>query len=227
MNPAQRGSGAAGVPMPARTMSAVSYHLRPLTRATLDQAPPVCVDCVFWQTRGSRPAAKQRWADRAEDEWGAWGTLYVGDGDRLLGFVQYGPAELFPRAHELPAGPPSADAVLITCAYLVDPSSPWVVQSLFLAVIGEARDRKVRAIEAFGYRYPEGTPAAERFLVHRTVFPSDFLGDFGFFAVRAEGRVELARLELGGLVPEEESGLARAWRRAKALVEPAPVPERF
>jgi hypothetical protein len=100
------------------------------------------------------------------------------------------------------------------------------MQSLFLSAIGEARSRKVRAIEAFGYRYPDGTSPRERFLVHRTVFPSDFLGDFGFVARRVEGRVELARLELGGLVPAEEQGVARAWRRLKELVVPAPVPER-
>jgi hypothetical protein len=205
----------------------VSYHLRPLTRATLPGAPPVCVDCVFWQSRGARPALKPRWAERAEEVWGAWGTLYLGEEDRLLGSIQYGPAELFPRAYELPAGPPSPDAALVTCVYLVDPSSPWVLQSLFLSAIGEARDRRLRAIEAFGYRYPEGSTPAERFLLHRTVFPSDFLADFGFATIRVEGRVELARLELGGLVPAEEGELAKAWRRLKELVAPAPVPERY
>jgi hypothetical protein len=205
----------------------MGYDLRPVTGATLPDAPPVCHACVFWQTRGSRPPVKSRWAERIEEEWGAWGTLYVGDGDRLSGFVQCGPADFFPRAEELPAGPPSADAVLITCAYLLDPSSPWVMQSLFLSVIGEARDRKVRAIEAFGYRYAEGMGPTERFLVHRTVFPSDFLADFGFVTLRAEGRVELARLELGGLIPVEEGGLAKAWRTLKGLVAPPPVPERF
>ena len=53
--------------------------------------------------------------------------------------MQYGPTELFPHAADLPAGPPSQDAVLVTCAYLVASSSPWVMQSLFLAAIGDAR----------------------------------------------------------------------------------------
>ena len=94
--------------------------------------------------------------------------------------MQYGAARLFPRAEELPAGPPSDDAVLVTCAYLVDRSSPWVLQSLFLAAIGEAKDKGAAALEAFAYRYPEGESDYERFLVHRTVFPHDFLADFGF-----------------------------------------------
>jgi hypothetical protein len=205
----------------------VAYRLEPLTRASVRGAPPVCVDCVFWQSRVDRPVTKDRWAERAEDDWGAWGTLYREDGERLVGVVQYGPAELFPRAFELPAGPPSEDAVLVTCAYLVDPSTPWVMQSLFLSAIGEARDRRIKAIEAFAYRYPEGTPPHERFLVHRTVFPSDFLADFGFVTVRSDGRVELARLELAGLVPVEEGRMARAKRRLKELLEPEPVPQRY
>jgi hypothetical protein len=205
----------------------VPYHLRPLTKASLPDAPPVCVDCVFWQSRGDRPVDKDRWAERVEDSFGAWGTLYVGDGDLLLGFIQYGPADAFPRAEELPAGPPSQDAVLVTCAYLVDPTSPWVMQSLFLAVIGEARDRRVRAIEAFGYRYPEALSPYERFVVHRTVFPADFLADFGFVTKRTAGRVELARLELGGLIPVEEKALDRIVERAKLLLTPDPVPQRI
>ena len=205
----------------------MAYKLEPVTRASLDGAPPVCIDCVFWQSRRSgRPAAKRRWAEGMEEDWGAWGTIYRGDADRPLGFVQYGPAGHFPRAFELPSGPPSADAVLVTCAYLVDLSAPWVLQSLFLAAIGEARDRGVKAIEAFGYRYPEGETSYERFLVHRTVFPADFLADFGFTAVRWEGEVCLARLELSGLVPVEEGLTARAWRRLKETLVPAPVPQR-
>ena len=161
-----------------------------------------------------------------EEDWGAWGTLYHAEGERLVGFVQYGPSSQFPRGSELPAGPPSADAVLVTCAYLVDLSSPWVLQSLFLAAIGEARDRGVKAIETFGYRYPEGETSYERVLVHRTVFPADFLADFGFYPVRWEGDVCLARLELGGLVPVEDGPSARAWRKVKEAFTPAPVPQR-
>jgi hypothetical protein len=58
------------------------------------------------------------------------------------------------------------------------------MQSLFLAAIGEARDKGANALETFGYRYPEGESPYERFLVHRTIFPRDFLADFGFLTVR-------------------------------------------
>jgi hypothetical protein len=203
----------------------MAYRLHPLTQVSLAHAPPPCVGCVFWQTGGRRSTAKGRWADRVEEEWGAWGTLYYGD-ERLLGAMQFAPSEHFPRAQELPAGPPSPDAILITCAYLVDLQTPWVMQSLFLSAIGEARDRGAKAIETFGYRYPEGTDGYERFVVHRTIFPTDFLADFGFRPLRWEGPVALARLELGGLQPVLEGSRASVLRRVKEAFTPAPVPQR-
>jgi hypothetical protein len=197
-----------------------------LTGATLETAPSVCHECVWWQSRTSRTVSKERWAERVEDGWGAWGALYRDDDGRLLGSIQYGPAELFPRAAELPAGPPSDDAVLVTCVYLVSSSTPWVEQSLFLAAIGEARDKGARALEAFAYRYPENESTYERFLVHRTVFPRDFLADFGFQPVRVQGRVELLRLELGGLQPVVEGKREAVLRVVKEAFAPAPVPQR-
>jgi hypothetical protein len=194
-----------------------------LTGATLETAPSVCHECVWWQARGRR-TDKRRWIAKAEEEWGAWGTVYYDSDGRLLGSMQYGPVGLFPRATELPAGPPSQDAVLVTCAYVVEAATPWVMQSLFLAAIGDAKDRGAKALEAFAYRYPESGSTYERFLVHRTVFPADFLADFGFRTVRTQGRVELARLELGGLIPVYEGMPARVFRVLKEALVPAPVP---
>jgi hypothetical protein len=206
----------------------VSSRLAGMTGATLETAPGVCHGCVWWQSRNGREADKRRWIEKAEKDWGVWGQLYYDDDGALLGSMQYGPVELFPRAAELPAGPPSDDAVLVTCSYLVDRSRPWVLQSLFLAAIGDARDRGAKALETFAYRYPEGESAYERFRVHRTVFPSDFLSDFGFLTVRTQGRVELARLELGGLVPVLEGRRADVMRRLREVFAPAaPVPQRF
>ncbi len=197
-----------------------------LTGLTIRSAPTVCHECVWWQSRGGRQANKPRWIENAEQDWGAWGTIYYDDDGRVLGSMQYGPSTLFPRAAELPAGPPSEDAVLVTCAYLVDRSSPWVLQSLFLAAIGDARDKGAKALETFSYRYPEGESSYERFVAHKTIFPHDFLADFGFLTIHAAGRVELARLELGGLVPVVEGKRAKALRVLREAFSPAPVPQR-
>ena len=197
-----------------------------LTKLTLETAPSVCHECIWWQTRGRRPIDKNRWMERAELEFGAFGTVYYDNDGRVLGSMQYGPAQAFPRAYELPAGPPSDDAMLVTCAYIVETSSPWVLQSLFLAAIGEARERGAKAVEAFAYRYPEGESAYERFHVHKTIFPRNFLEDFGFQTVRRLGRVELARLDLGGLQPVVEGRREKVLRVVKEAFAPAPVPAR-
>ena len=202
----------------------MSARVAGLTRGTLATAPPVCRTCVWWQSRGNKTASKERWADRAEEEWGEWGTVYHDDDGSVLGSMQYGPAHFFPRAADLPAGPPGDDAVLVTCAYLAGGAPEWVEKSLFLAAIGEARDKGARALEAFAYVHEEGATTVERFLVHRTVFARDFLADFGFETVRAIGRVELCRLELVGLVPVEEGRRARVLRVVQDAFSPAPAP---
>jgi hypothetical protein len=204
----------------------VTTRLQGLTGATLSSAPTVCHDCVFWQSKPGKQTSKRKWIEKAEDEWGAWGTVYVDDDGRVLGSMQYGPSDLFPRAADLPAGPPSEDAVLVTCAYLLEGSAQWVMQSLFLSAIADVKERGGKALEAFAYRYAEGESPHERFMVHRTVFPTDFLADFGFRMVRRLGRVELARLELGGLEPVPEPRREALVRRVKEALEPAPVPQR-
>ena len=196
-----------------------------LTGATLGTAPTVCHECIWWQTRSGRSIDKRKWMREAEDDWGAWGAVYHDDDGRLLGSMQYGPSDLFPRARELPAGPASPDAALVTCAYLIDASRPWVMQSLFLTAIGDVRERGARALEAFSYRYGEGETTVQRFHTHRTIFPADFLADFGFVPVRAQGRVELARLELGGLLPVEEGTREKVLQVVREAFISAPAPQ--
>jgi hypothetical protein len=193
-----------------------------LTGATQARRPEVCRSCAWWQTRDRRPIDKRRWTQDVEDEFGAWGEVYL-DGDRHVASLQYGPAWAFPRARTLPAGPASDDAVLVTCAFLSDPSSPWSLQSLFLACIGACHERKVTAIEAFGVVHAAEAEFGERFLQHHTVFPRDFLADYGFRTLRSAGRVELMRLELGGLQPvAEDSRVAQAVRRAAEIIAGPP-----
>src|SRR5579862_1492526 len=198
--------------------------LAPLNRLTLLTAPSVCHECIWWQSRGRREVDKDRWMERVESELGAFGTVYYDGDGRVLGSMQYGPGPLFPRASELPAGPPSDDAMLVTCAYVVGEATPWVLQSLFLAAIGESRDRGASSVEAFSYRYPEGESSYERFRVHKTVFPADFLEDFGFQIVRSAGRVGLARLELGGLQAVLEGRREKVLRLLKEAFVPEPLP---
>ena len=185
----------------------------------------MCQGCVWWQqpTR-AREVDRARWIGEIEERFGSWGKLYM-DGERHVASLQYGPAQAFPRGASLPAGPPSGDAVLVTCSYISDPSSPWALQSLFLACLGESKDRGAAAVEAFAYAYEHRGDFESRFLYHRTIFPRDFLADLGFRTLRVDGRVELMRLELGGLLEVPSEGmLAELVRRAReALVRPEPA----
>src|SRR5262249_395595 len=69
---------------------AVTSRLAGLTGLTLETAPVVCHECVWWQSRGSREVDKRRWIEKTEKEWGVWGQLYYDDDNgRLLGSMQY------------------------------------------------------------------------------------------------------------------------------------------
>ena len=171
-----------------------------LTKLTLETAPSVCHECVWWQSRGSRRVDKTRWMEQVEDEFGAFGTVYYGDDGRALGVDPVRAGAALPACVRAAGGPPSDDAMLVTCAYLVDESAP-----VGAAVADPRRDRRgarPRRDRDRGVRLPLGRERVGRegrFRAHRTVFPADFLGDFGFRVVRTSGRVGLARLELGGL----------------------------
>ena len=104
----------------------MTSRLAGLTGATLETTPAVCQSCVWWQTRGNREPEKRKWVERAESEWGAWGTIYRDDDGRVLGSMQYGPSQLFPRAADLPAGPASDDAVPVSYTHLTLPTTPYV-----------------------------------------------------------------------------------------------------
>lgn len=178
---------------------------------------------MWWQSRpGRQPPERRRFIDDVEADFGPWGKIYRDDGG-VTGLIQYGPAEQFPRAAVLPAGPPSRDAVLVTCAYLTEAHSPWVLQSLMLAAIGECKDRGMPAIEAFGYRYPADESFEARFLLHRTIFPHDFLRDFGFQPRRAAGRIELMRLDLRGIELAPESSMLERLKARLTVVPAAPA----
>jgi hypothetical protein len=99
------------------------------------------------------------------------------------------------------------------------------MQSLFLAAVGDARDKGAKALETFAYRYREGESQYERFQVHKTIFPRDFLSDFGFRTLRSAGLVELVRLEFGGLQPVVEGKREKVLRVVKEAFAPTPVPQ--
>ena len=179
----------------------MAYRLAPV-RMGVATGRPAGLRRLRLLAGAERPAVGGALGRTDGGRWGAWGTLYHAEANRLLGFVQYGPSGRFPRASELPAGPPSPDAVLVTCAYLVDASSPWVLQSLFLAAIGGPATVASRPSRRSATA-PDGRRATASARPQNDL-PADFLADFGFVAVRWEDAC-LARLDLGGLQPSRRA----------------------
>ncbi len=89
----------------------MTTRIQGLTRLTLQETPIVCHSCVWWQSKTGRRANKDRWIDRAEGDFGPWGSLYYDDDGRVIGSMQYGPAQLFPRAFAVRALPGAQDAL--------------------------------------------------------------------------------------------------------------------
>ncbi len=168
------------------------FRLIDLDGSTSDSLPGSCRECGWWQGHdGGWPSRDQarEWRRHAESLAGHWGKLALADG-RLLGAIQFGPPRLFPRSQGLPAGPPSPDALLVTCGVAVA-GDDATLKSLLMALASDLEDSGTAAVEAFGSYQRE---AGCRFL------PADLLERCGFVPARRGSDSCLMRLELGGTV---------------------------
>lgn len=191
-----------------------------VTAATRSALPAPCVSCVFWQHDRlvSDERRKASWAESFGRRHGAFGRV-LRDGPSFRGMVQFGPADAFPRALALPAGPPGRNAALITCTFLEGEDPEGSCERLLLEALADLKAREVVAVEAFALTYDDEVPAAERFLGHHTLFDHAFLEGLGFAAVRERGDVSLMRIELGGLV-REPGLMSQAMRLVRSAAEP-------
>jgi hypothetical protein len=175
-------------------------HPVDLTTASGHLMAASCRSCTWWQRpHDGCEVDRAAWERAVELETGFFGKALMDD-EAVLGWVQAAPANLVPFAWRLPAGPPSADAWLLTCAFFYDDEFLrgflWLLQELQAAL----KQRQVTAVEAFAL-HP--TVAADRFrgyLRERNLFNHEVLEGSGFRAVRRVGDVRLYRLELATLI---------------------------
>lgn len=196
-----------------------------LTLDHLDELPSPCRSCLFWELdpvrreRVEDPCAeKDAWVSEVLREWGSCGRVAVVD-DVAVGYLIYAPAAYVPGAAAFPTAPVSADAVLLTTAY-VEPTAAGGGLGRML-VQGMARDLiergGIRAVEAFGDTRGGG----------RCVVPVDFLGSVGFKTHRAHGTTPRMRMELRSALTwkdEVEAALERLLGAVRPLRKPAKVP---
>jgi GNAT superfamily N-acetyltransferase len=196
-----------------------------LTLDHLDTLPSPCRSCLFWEldpvrrARVEDPCAeKDAWVSQVLREWGSCGRVALVD-DVAVGYLIYAPAAFVPGAAAFPTAPVSADAVLLTTAY-VDESAAGGGLGRML-VQGMARDLiergGIRAVEAFGDTRGGG----------RCVVPVDFLGGVGFKTHRAHSTTPRMRMELRSALTwkdEVEAALDRLLGAVRPLRKPAKVP---
>jgi GNAT superfamily N-acetyltransferase len=175
----------------------VSRRLVSITLDNLDDLPPRCRGCAFWELdpagrdraeRGGDTALeKEAWVSAALLEWGSCGkVLYVDSAP--AGFVTYAPPAYVPRSVAFPTSPVAGDAALLITAHVLPEFAGGGLGRML--VQGMAKDltrRGIKAIEAFGDSRHDGP---------HCVVPTDFLLAVGFKTVRPHPRFPRLRLEL-------------------------------
>lgn len=185
--------------------------------STRDLRAPVCRTCAWWQhtpasarhsNRERSPGDMEADRKRREDwEWrldrrvGMFGKALV-DEEAVLGWMQAAPGPFVPRAGGLPAGPPSADAWLITCTYFYDEEYLGGFQRLLYELLADLKRREVPALEAFALCQTSLDDRFRGYLRECNLFNHEMLEGSGFRVLRRSGEVGLYRLELATLIAE-------------------------
>ena len=205
----------------------------PLTLDLLDALDAPCRTCLFWERAPvhreqldapARAREKEAWVSEALREWGSCGRVALVEG-RPVGYLVYAPAAFVPGAGAFATAPVSADAVLLTTAWIHPDHRGGGIGRLL--VQGMARDLVgrdgIRAVEAFARtgRPRAGTTTA-------CVVPAEFLARVGFKTHRAHPVTPRMRMELRSLVTWRDE-VEAAWERLVGAVRrprhaPTPVP---
>ncbi|MEG3631979.1 GNAT family N-acetyltransferase [Streptomyces poriticola] len=198
-------------------------RLVPLTLDNLQDLPPRCRSCVFWEldpvsgeaaVKAGTPALeKEAWISAVLLDWGSCGRVVYVD-DTPVGFVLYAPPAYVPRSTAFPTSPVSPDAVQLMTAFLLPGfQGQGLGRMVVQTVAKDLLRRGFKAIEAFGdARWKE--PAC--------VLPVDHLLAVGFKTVRPHHRHPRLRLELRSTVSWKED-VELALDRLLGAVQKEPV----
>jgi hypothetical protein len=175
----------------------VSRRLANVTLDNLDDLPPRCRRCVFWELdpvsqaraieTGDPALEKEAWVSSILLEWGSCGKILYVDGIPA-GYMLYAPPGYVPRSFAFPTSPVSADAVLLMTAHVIPEFAGGGLGRVLIQ--GLAKDltrRGAKAIEAFGDLNWNGPSCT---------VPADYLLAVGFKTVRPHNRFPRLRLEL-------------------------------
>ena len=204
-------------------------RLANITLDNLDDFPPACRRCVFWELEpvarkkaeesGDATLEKEAWISSTLLEWGSCGKAAYVDGI-AAGYVLYAPPLYVPRSLAFPTSPVSADAVLLMTAHVLPEFAGGGLGRML--VQGAAKDFDQAGGEGHRglRRLAAGTPllrAARRYLLavgFKTVrphhrYPRLRLDLKTTVSWREDVEVALERL-LGSMTPERALRLAYA-----------------
>ena len=186
----------------------IARRIAPLNLDTMQDLPPPCRTCVFWeldpvtaratQRCGGGAVAKQAWLSGALLQWGSVGRVAYVD-SIPAGYLMYAPPPLVPRATAFATAPVSADAVLLMTGRVLPAFGGFGLgRMLMQAAAKDLTQRGVRAIEAFGEHAGTGDddraePAGP---TGACLLPVDYLLAVGFTTVRPHHLQPRLRLDL-------------------------------
>ncbi len=175
----------------------MSRRVAGVTLDGLDDLPPTCRRCVFWELAphvreqaeefGQTDLEKEAWVSSVLLEWGSCGRILHVDGVPA-GYAIYAPPAAVPGAATFPTGPVSADAVLLTALRVsAGFEHAGLGRMLLQGVAKDLTRRGVQAVEAFGDLQETAK---------QCVIPAGFLQQVGFKTIRRHPEWPRLRLEL-------------------------------
>lgn len=160
--------------------------------------PFSCKYCIYWEYPEEcvDPATEQKeemfrkklaWLQSMVREFGNCGKLLYADG-KSVGYAQYAPPRHLPNSADYDSGPPSDDAVLISCLFIAQkPTRGLGLGSRLLhSIIDESSQRGTKTIETFGRKDSPENPSG----------PVEFYLGNGFRIHKDDTEFPLMRLDL-------------------------------
>lgn len=162
----------------------------------------LCPGCIYWELPDAfdrRPPADEM--RRLKGEWLArhatsrvLGKVALGTG-QAVGFVQFGPADLYPQHERYRSGPASDDALLVTCLFVGRRFRRLGVALRLLSLAEEtARQQRYAAVEAFARKGSTNNPPGPLELYLRA----------GYVIFRAQEKFSLVRKEFPIVQPPDD-----------------------
>jgi len=160
--------------------------------------PFSCKYCIYWEypeecvdaateRKEEMFANKLSWLQRTIKEFGNCGKLLYIEG-KGVGYAQYAPPGHLPNSAEYDSGPPSDDAVLISCLFIAQEQfrGSGLGNRLLHSIIDELREKGIEAIETFGRKGNRENPSG----------PVEFYLRNGFRIQKDDKEFPLMRLDL-------------------------------